>query len=231
MTSTTTSGRCRRCQNFAIVDLSAFYFDIRKDTLYCEPASSLKRRAALTVIDEIFRCLTAWLAPILCFTAEEAWLSRHPSDDGSVHLEEFPKGAELLARRGSWRRNARQARHIRRAVTGALEIERREKRIGSPASRPHRWSIIDDEDVAPRSTASTCRSSSSPARPTLKVGKIPKDAFRLDEVRHVGVEPKLAQGKRCERSWRIVPDVGDDKDYPTLSARDAAAMRERDASV
>ena len=64
--------------NFCTGDLSALYFDIRKDALYCDPASSLKRRAALTVLDELFGCLTTWLAPILCFTSEEAYLSRFP---------------------------------------------------------------------------------------------------------------------------------------------------------
>ena len=64
--------------NFAVNDLSAFYFDIRKDALYCDPYASLTRRAALTVLDRVFAALTAWLAPMLCFTMEEAWLNRFP---------------------------------------------------------------------------------------------------------------------------------------------------------
>src|SRR5258707_11679452 len=75
---------------FMTSELSAFYFDIRKDALYCDPISSMKRKACLTVLEQQFRCLCAWLAPMLCFTAEEAWLSRFPSDDGSVHLEVLP---------------------------------------------------------------------------------------------------------------------------------------------
>src|SRR5262249_59994245 len=71
---------------FMTADLSAFYFDIRKDALYCDPISSLTRTAALTVIEELFRATVCWLAPMLPFTAEEAWLARYPSDDGSVHL-------------------------------------------------------------------------------------------------------------------------------------------------
>ena len=75
---------------FMNTDLSAFYFDVRKDALYCEPYSSVKRRAALEVIEQIFRCTCTWLAPLLCFTAEEAWMSRYPSEEASVHLELFP---------------------------------------------------------------------------------------------------------------------------------------------
>ena len=105
------------------VDLSAFYFDIRKDTLYCDPISSLKRRASLTVIDHVFRAAVTWLAPLLPFTAEEAWLSRYPSEDGSVHLQLFPTIP------AQWRDDAlaekwRKIRTVRRVVTGALEIER-----------------------------------------------------------------------------------------------------------
>jgi len=84
---------------FMTVDLSAFYFDIRKDALYCDPYSSAKRKACLTVLDHLFRCTVTWLAPMLCFTAEEAWLARDPAAS-SVHLESFP----LVP--SSWRRRA-----------------------------------------------------------------------------------------------------------------------------
>ncbi|MEZ5774080.1 MAG: isoleucine--tRNA ligase [Hyphomicrobiaceae bacterium] len=206
--------------------LSAFYFDIRKDTLYCDPPSSGKRRAALAVIEQIFRCVTVWLAPILCFTAEEAWQSRYPDEAGSVHLETLPK----LPR--SWRNEKladkwEAVRRIRSAVTGALEIERREKRIGSSLEAAPVITIDDAETAAVLDgidLAELCITSQA----TLKVGKLPKDAFRSDEVRHVAVEPRRAEGRKCERSWRVLPEVGSDPDYPTLSLRDAAAMREID---
>ena len=110
-------------------DLSAFYFDIRKDALYCEPPSSAKRLGALEAIEHIFRALTIWLAPVLCFTAEEAWASRYPNGR-SIHLELFP---ELPAQ---WRDEALAAKwetiwRVRLAVTGALEISRAAKEIGS----------------------------------------------------------------------------------------------------
>ena len=120
--------------NFCAVDLSAFYFDVRKDAIYCDAPKALRRRAARTVMAELFSFLTAWLAPITCFTAEEAWLAR-PADmpDGakeSVHLRLYPEIPP------AWRDAALGAkwetvRSLRRVVTGALELERAEKRIGS----------------------------------------------------------------------------------------------------
>src|ERR1044072_53565 len=97
---------------FMTVDLSAFYFDIRKDALYCEPISSPTRKACLTVLDHLFRATVTWLAPMLPFTAEEAWLARYPGGDRSVHLELFP---EVPA---SWRDEAlaekwRKVRNVR----------------------------------------------------------------------------------------------------------------------
>src|SRR5262249_40318923 len=116
--------------HFMTTDLSAFYFDVRKDALYCDPISSKTRKSALTVVDHLFRCTVTWLAPMLCFTAEEAWWERHREASTSVHLELFP---ELPS---SWRDDAladkwRKVRQVRRVVTGALEIARAAKRIGS----------------------------------------------------------------------------------------------------
>ncbi len=114
---------------FMTVDLSAFYFDVRKDALYCDPYSSVTRKACLTVLDHLFRATVTWLAPMLCFTAEEAWLARDPAAT-SVHLEPFAEVAP------SWRNEGlaekwRKLRNVRRVVTGALELERAAKRIGS----------------------------------------------------------------------------------------------------
>ncbi|MCB2101787.1 MAG: isoleucine--tRNA ligase, partial [Rhodobacterales bacterium] len=128
---------------FCAVDLSAFYFDVRKDSLYCDGADSVRRRAARTVLDLLFDHLTAWLAPFICFTAEEAWLARNP-DDESVHLRTFPAVPE------TWRDDALAAkwgriRDLRRVVTGALELERAEKRIGSSLqARPTLHAPADD---------------------------------------------------------------------------------------
>jgi isoleucyl-tRNA synthetase len=209
--------------DFANVELSAFYFDVRKDTLYCDPISSIKRRASLAVIRKLFDCLTTWLAPMLPFTTEEAWLSRYP-DATSIHLEQFPEipaewlNAEVDAK---WEK----VRKIRTVVTGALEVERREKRIGSSLEAAPVVHIADAELKAVLDGldfAEICITSDI----TIADGEGPSDAFRLPEVSGVAVEQKLAEGTKCARSWRITKDVGSDSEYPDVSARDALALRE-----
>jgi isoleucyl-tRNA synthetase len=211
---------------FMNTDLSAFYFDIRKDTLYCEAYSSPKRRAALTVIDQIFGCVTSWLAPILSFTAEEAWGHRY-GDDKSVHLATFPQVPE------SWRDDALaetwdRVRDVRRVVTGALEIERAAKRIGSSLEAAPQVFVtdaatldaLDEIDLAEISITSAA---------TLVREAPPAEAFTLPDVPGVGVIVQRAEGRKCARSWRITADVGSDPAYPDLSARDAIAVRELEA--
>ncbi len=213
--------------NFCTVDLSALYFDIRKDALYCEPYSSVKRRACLTVIDELFSCLTAWLAPILVFTAEEAWLARFPGEKGSVHLRTFPDIPS------GWRDDAlgerwERIREIRSVITGALEVERAAKRIGSSLEAAPDIHIEDKALLALAGSVDWAEVAITSAA-GLKLGKAPPDAFRLDGVKGVAVVPQRAEGRKCARSWRITPDVGADPDFPDLTPRDAAAVREFDA--
>jgi isoleucyl-tRNA synthetase len=213
--------------HFMNTDLSAFYFDIRKDALYCEPYSSAKRRAALETIEQVFRHVTLWLAPLLCFTAEEAWLARYPSEDGSAHVQVFPEVPR------SWRNDAlaeewEQIKRVRRVVTGALEIERANKRIGSALEAAPQV-FIDDEQLLSAlegiDFAEICITSGI----EIVEGEAPEGAFTLPDVPGVGVVPRKATGKRCARSWRYTDDVGSDPDFPDLSARDAAAVRELDA--
>ena len=212
---------------FMTTDLSAFYFDIRKDALYCDPISSTTRKACLTVIDQLFRATVLWLAPMLPFTAEEAWLARYPSEDGSVHLELFPEVPS------SWRDEAlaekwRKVRNVRRVVTGAIEIERAGKRIGSSleaapvvyVSDPDLFGALVDIDLAEVAITSAA---------TLVEGDGPPEAFRLDEVKGVAVEVGLAEGTKCARSWKILASVGSDPAYPDVSPRDAQALREWEA--
>jgi isoleucyl-tRNA synthetase len=209
--------------DFSNVELSAFYFDVRKDTLYCDAPSSLKRRASLAVIRKLFDCLVSWLAPMLPFTTEEAWLSRYPQSE-SVHLEQFPTVP------GEWKNDALAAkwdkiRKVRTVVTGALEIERREKRIGSSLEAAPVVHIADPEllkALEGQDFAEICITSAI----SVVTGEGASDAFRLNEVQKVSVEQKLAEGKKCARSWRITADVGSDPEYPDVSARDAAALRE-----
>jgi isoleucyl-tRNA synthetase len=213
--------------NFCVNDLSAFYFDIRKDALYCDPYDSVTRRAALTVLDLVFEALTAWLAPMLCFTMEEAWLNRFPEDQGSVHLRQF---AVVPA---EWRNEAladkwRKVRQVRRAVTGALEIERKEGRIGSSLEAAPKVYVAGKDLRAALSGVDLAEIAiTSGAR--LLLGEGPADAFRLDDVKGVAVVFERAAGTKCARSWKILEEVGTDPEFPELSLRDAAAVRQFDA--
>ncbi len=211
---------------FMTVDLSAFYFDIRKDALYCDPYSSATRKACLTVLDHLFRCTVIWLAPMLCFTAEEAWLARDPKAV-SVHLEAFP---EVPA---DWRDDAladkwRKLRGLRRVVTGALELERAAKRIGSSLEAAPVIYVADQALFAAAvdvDLAELCITSAA----TLVEAEGPSSAFRLDDVRGVAVEPQLAQGRKCARSWKVSESVGLDPQFPDVTPRDAQALREWEA--
>jgi len=213
--------------NFMTLDLSAFYFDVRKDVLYCDPYSSLRRKAALQVIDQLFACLVKWLAPMLPFTCEEAWLSRNGEAAGSVHLTQFP---DIPA---SWRNDKlaekwAKIRAVRRVITGALEIERRDKRIGSSLEAAPRV-FISDADLIVALEGVDLAEVAITSGIKLVQGEGAHDAFRLDDVPGVAVVPELAEGAKCARSWRILPDVGADPEWPDISPRDAEAMREYDA--
>ncbi|MBI1204467.1 MAG: isoleucine--tRNA ligase [Rhodopseudomonas sp.] len=211
---------------FMTADLSAFYFDIRKDTLYCDPYSSLTRKASLTVIEELFRCTVTWLAPMLCFTAEETWASRYGADARSVHLETFP---EVPA---SWRDDKlaekwRKVRTVRRAVTGALELERAGKRIGS-SLEAHPIVHVSNEDLFEAVADIDLPEVLITSAATLVKGEAPANAFVLPDVPGVAVVPNLAEGTKCARSWKILTSIGEDPDYPDVSPRDAKALREWD---
>ena len=205
------------------VELSAFYFDIRKDALYCDAPSSTRRKAALQVVRHLFDRIVTWLAPMLPFTTEEAWLDLH-KDALSVHLEQFRdtpaewRNEQLAAK---WRK----VRDVRRVVTGALELERADKRIGSSLEAapvvfitdPELLSAVKDIDMA-----EVCITSAI----MIKDGTPPGNAFVADDVKGVAVVPERASGIKCARSWRYTHDVGSDTAYPDVSARDAAALRE-----
>ncbi|PWE28301.1 isoleucine--tRNA ligase [Pararhodobacter marinus] len=205
---------------FATTDLSAFYFDIRKDALYCDPADSPVRLASLTVMDALFHRLTTWLAPILPFTMEDVWLSRFPGDDESVHLQDFPDtpeswlDPELAAR-------AQKVRAVRRVVTGALEVERRNKTIGASLEAaptvylsPELAQIVTNPDTF----STLCITSGI----TLTQGEAPEGAFAAEDVPGVGVVFHHAEGEKCQRCWKILPDVGTHKHPGTCARCDAA---------
>jgi isoleucyl-tRNA synthetase len=208
---------------FMTSDLSAFYFDVRKDALYCDPPSSAKRKATLAVIERIFRSVATWLAPILVFTAEEAWLARY-KDTVSVHVETFPDipshwRDEALAKK--WE----GVRAIRSVVTGALEIERAQKRIGSSLEAAplvyvadgHLRAALDGVDFAEICIVSDI---------VIEAGEGPADAFRLPEVKGVAVVPQRAPGVKCARSWKYFDPATANRNYPEVTPRDAQALRE-----
>jgi isoleucyl-tRNA synthetase len=209
---------------FMNTELSAFYFDIRKDTLYCDPPSSLARKAALTTIDIICDAILKWLAPVLSFTCDEAWQMYRPASKPSVHLALFPEGFgkfrdERLA--AKWE----TIRNVRRVVTGALELERAAKNIGSSLEASPIIYVSDRTILATLfdvDLAEVCITSNYEVRE----GKAPAGAFRLNDVPGVAVVVEKAQGIKCARSWKILPTVGEDPEYPDVSPRDAQALRE-----
>jgi isoleucyl-tRNA synthetase len=199
-------GVFRALFEFATLDLSAFYFDIRKDALYCD-GDSANRRAALTVLDILHSRLTTWLAPILTFTMEEVWLERYGGEDISVHLEDFaatPEGWEDGVLAAKWD----AIRKVRRVVTGAIEIERTAKNIGASLEAAPVVYLADDavrgllQDV---DFADVCITSGI----SVSGGEAPEGAFTLaEEDDGVAVVFARAEGEKCQRCWKILPDVG-----------------------
>ncbi|GAB4172932.1 MAG: isoleucine--tRNA ligase [Thalassobaculales bacterium] len=204
--------------NFCAVDLSAFYFDLRKDSLYCDRPDSLRRRACRSVLDTLFDCLTAWLAPVLCFTAEEAWLARPGAEAraASVHLRCYPEIP------GAWRDDALAerwagVRAIRRVVTGALELARAEKRIGSSLQAapvvhlsPSRMPALNGIDLDEVFITSGAETAAMPA---------PGGAFTIADIDGVAAVFRASPHAKCERCWRQTPEVGRSAVHPQLCAR------------
>jgi isoleucyl-tRNA synthetase len=209
---------------FMNADLSAFYFDIRKDALYCDAPSSVRRRGALEAIEHIFRAVTVWLAPVLVFTTEEVWSARDAAHR-SIHLEQFP------AIPTAWRDDQlattwETIRLLRLAVTGAIEIARAEKQIGSSLeaaprvylSNPEHLKALEGVDFA-----EVCITSDI----AIEFGTpIPESAFRLAEAPDVGVVVEPARGIKCARSWRYFDPATASPDFPDVTPRDAEALRE-----
>jgi isoleucyl-tRNA synthetase len=216
----------RALSDFMNIELSAFYFDIRKDALYCEGPSSVKRKAAVQVVRQLFECMVKWLAPMLPFTTEEAWLDRYP-DRRSVHLEQFPdipadwKNAALAAK---WER----VKNVRRVVTGALEIARAQKIIGASLEAVP---VVTVTDAALREAIAGIDMAEIAITSDLEItdGAAAAEAFTLPDVPGVAVVVTRAEGRglrKCARSWRYTDDVGSDSEFPDVSARDAQVLHE-----
>jgi len=213
--------------NFCAKELSAFYFDICKDTLYCEALDSVKRRAVVTVLDHVFNHLVHWLAPVLCFTAEEAWLSYKglslEDTTTSIHLSTMP------AAPAEWKNDALAATWeaiaaARSVVTGALELKRAEKQIGASLEAAPDVYVADEKLLAALKAvpfADVCITSDI----ALKSGAAPAGAFTLQGVEGIGVVFAKAKGEKCARCWKYKEDTGSDKAHPALCARCAGVVR------
>ncbi|MCX7287800.1 MAG: isoleucine--tRNA ligase [Rhodobacterales bacterium] len=192
---------------FCTTDLSAVYFDIRKDALYCDAPTSLRRRACRTVLDLLFHRLTTWLAPVLVFTMEEVWLERFPGEESSVHLVDFPDTPK------AWRDETLAAkwdglREARRVVTGALEVQRTAKVIGSSLeASPLAYMDTSRLGMDAEGFAELCITSGI----EFSLGDVPGDAFTLPDVPGIAVVFRPAKGQKCERCWKVLPDVGTHK--------------------
>jgi isoleucyl-tRNA synthetase len=208
---------------FCAVDLSAFYFDIRKDALYCDGADSVRRQATRTVMRQVLSCLTAWLAPVLCFTAEDAWqagrvlLTDGEGDASSVHLRPMPVVP------ASWQNPAvallwQQVRQVRRVVLAALERARAERKIGASLQAAPEVYIVDEYARALQGLdlAEICITSGVTVRPFANA---PADAFALPDVPGVSVVAALALGEKCARCWQVLPEVGTHTAHPALCTR------------
>lgn len=208
---------------FATNDLSAFYFDIRKDALYTDRHDSVRRRASRTVMDQVFHALVTWLAPILPFTTEEAWLTRFPSDTDSVHLRTFHAVDDAVrddALAAKWDR----IRDLRRVVTGALEIARRDKVIGASLEAAPTLYVSKAEDAALFDGLDLAEIAITSAA-TVTTGVAPSGAFTLDDIVDAGVVFAKATGGKCVRCWMVLPEVGSEADHPELCHRCADAVR------
>lgn len=183
--------------NFCANDLSAFYFDIRKDCLYCDAPSFQDRRACRTVMDHVLNCLLRWIAPILCFTADEAWLAYTNNEEDSIHLQTYmdvPPEWYDAALEKKWK----EIRAVRSEVTTAIEMARNEGRIGGSLSADIRLQvpqkmmhILSDLDL-----------------PSLFITSVVD--IEVSEQETISVDVRCATGGKCARCWRILPEITPD---------------------
>lgn len=224
--------------NFCGVDLSAVYFDIRKDSLYCDPRFDTqtawddgtatygnRRRAARTVMATVLERLLTWLAPVMPFTMEEAFLESHLKDRAaSVHLLQFPetpedwKDAELAAR---WAKIFT----VRRVVTGALEVERREKRIGASLEAAPKVHIADKALIEAFEGEDAADIFITSGVELVNSSEGSGGGFTLDDTPGVIVYPEKADGIKCRRSWKYFDPGTADPAFPDITPRDALTVK------
>ena len=191
--------------NFCSNDLSAFYFDIRKDSIYCDSFDSKKRRSARTLLNLIFDHLVRWLAPSLSFTCEEAWKAK--GNTSSIHLEDFLKASQNFKNNdiaNKWN----IIKNIRKVITGAIEKKRAEKLIGS--SLEANVIIYVKEDLKKKIEEINFDEIAITSSFQLLDYKNKKDYFALEEIDDVAVAVEKTDGQKCERCWKYT-DILQDK--------------------
>jgi isoleucyl-tRNA synthetase len=193
--------------NFCTNELSAFYFDIRKDSLYCDPLDSVRRRSVRTATDEIFRRIVTWFAPILCFTMEEAWTLRFGMDQ-SVHLNDFLPAPSEWANADLVKKWSR-IRELRRVVTGALELARADKSIGSSLEAAPVLVVESDADKALFEAIDLAEITiTSVASVEIAAGL--GDLYAIPEIKGAGARFVKASGAKCARCWRVLEETRTD---------------------
>ena len=202
--------------DFCVVDLSSFYFDIIKDRLYCDGENSLSRRSAQTALFLILDAMTRMFAPILAFTCEEIWLAmpHRSADDGRSVLfncmvqpyEDYALPEDAMDR---WARIAA----VRSAVNGALEQARADKTIGK--------SLEAEVDVTvPAEDAFLADMDADTLADLLIVSQV---RVTVGDALSVTVAP--AQGVKCARCWKVLTSVGTVAGHDTLCPRCAAVVK------
>ncbi len=214
--------------NFCAKDLSAFYFDINKDNLYCNAQNSKERRATQTILDKVFTHLCHWFAPFLSFTVEEAWASRNGETldnfENSIHLQIMPDVPaewrdEMLAQK--WQ----EIQDIRKVVTGAIELKRADKEIRSSLEAEVKLHLNNSkiaDILASINFADICIVS----KVNIIMGDLPEDGFTLEDVKDVAVKIEKSEDKKCERCWKYTEYIGTDTNYPDICERCANAVKE-----
>jgi isoleucyl-tRNA synthetase len=193
--------------NFCTNELSAFYFDIRKDSLYCDPLDSVRRRSVRTATDEIFRRIVTWFAPILCFTMEEAWTLRFGMDQ-SVHLNDFLPAPAEWANADLIKKWSR-IRELRRVVTGALELARADKTIGSSLEAAPVLVVESDADKALFESIDLAEIIITSVASVETAAGL-DGLYTVPEIKGAGARFVKASGAKCARCWRVLEETRPD---------------------
>ena len=190
---------------FCANDLSAFYFDIRKDTIYCDSKDNIIRKSSLTVMNHLFICLVHWLAPLLSFTAEEAW-QVYPLNKlkKSIHLQEFPSIPEVW-KNDEIEKQGQLLQSIRKVINGAIEVERLAKTIGS-SLEANILVYTNDNTVYKELNMIDIKELAIVSSAKVILAKAPYPVV-INEDLHIGVIVQKSEYKKCDRCWKLLNNV------------------------